>query len=431
MADESGSRPRRATAGKRPAVRAAAMESASDDDWAPARQRPRRVSGAAAKGKGKAKAKAYRAPSAPRSSARTTPDRDFDGDSDDDDGSEGERKAAAAAARRSLDHVPAFREPGAPSLDLDDEVERVLAHRIAPGEVEDPADPWLHAEFRIKWRRWSYLHTTWEERDTLAQLPGFKRVLNYVKRVDEYRAARPHMSREAAEYADVQLAMEEEEAQEHEEVERVIKCVPDPSKGGELAYLVKWRNLPYQQATWEAAPDAAAAKNGAASIADFDARMARLRERTVTVDAARHALAAKGARALQVQPAFLQRGPLRDYQLQGLNWLVYSWSKNENCILADEVGGEGKKRHVRAAANPFPPTPCPSSPPSDGPGQNRAVRLHAGLPARRAQRRGAVPHRRPALDRAQLDPGTAKMAPLGQLGRLRGRHQVARGHPPL
>jgi hypothetical protein len=42
-------------------------------------------------------------------------------------------------------------------------------------------------------------------------------------------------------------------------------------------------------------------------------------------------------RAMVVQPGYLQRGTLRDYQLQGLNWLVYSWSRNENCILADEV----------------------------------------------------------------------------------------------
>ena len=49
---------------------------------------------------------------------------------------------------------------------------------------------------------------------------------------------------------------------------------------------------------------------------------------------------------MAAQPAFLQRGTLRDYQLQGLNWLVYSWSKDENCILADEVktGGKGRER---------------------------------------------------------------------------------------
>lgn len=44
-----------------------------------------------------------------------------------------------------------------------------------------------------------------------------------------------------------------------------------------------------------------------------------------------------GTRALEVQPACLSGGQLRDYQLDGLNWLVYSWSCASNCILADEM----------------------------------------------------------------------------------------------
>lgn len=43
-------------------------------------------------------------------------------------------------------------------------------------------------------------------------------------------------------------------------------------------------------------------------------------------------------RALERQPDFLQAGTLRDYQLDGLNWLVYSWYQDQNCILADEMG---------------------------------------------------------------------------------------------
>lgn len=31
-------------------------------------------------------------------------------------------------------------------------------------------------------------------------------------------------------------------------------------------------------------------------------------------------------------------GQLRDYQLEGLNWLIYSWARGNNCILADEMG---------------------------------------------------------------------------------------------
>ncbi len=37
---------------------------------------------------------------------------------------------------------------------------------------------------------------------------------------------------------------------------------------------------------------------------------------------------------------------LRDYQLQGLNWMVYSWSQDRNVILADEVG-RGEAGEVR------------------------------------------------------------------------------------
>ena len=29
---------------------------------------------------------------------------------------------------------------------------------------------------------------------------------------------------------------------------------------------------------------------------------------------------------------------LRDYQLEGLNWLVRAWCKHNGCILADEMG---------------------------------------------------------------------------------------------
>lgn len=31
-------------------------------------------------------------------------------------------------------------------------------------------------------------------------------------------------------------------------------------------------------------------------------------------------------------------GTLRDYQLAGVNWMVYAWSRNYNSVLADEMG---------------------------------------------------------------------------------------------
>jgi SNF2 family DNA or RNA helicase len=47
-------------------------------------------------------------------------------------------------------------------------------------------------------------------------------------------------------------------------------------------------------------------------------------------DAARNAAVKSAAGAsleLQEQPAFLSAGKLRQYQLEGLNWLTYAWLK--------------------------------------------------------------------------------------------------------
>ena len=54
------------------------------------------------------------------------------------------------------------------------------------------------------------------------------------------------------------------------------------------------------------------------------------------MDQARHGM--YSMRSLQEQPDWLHCGKLRDYQLDGMNWLVYSWAKGNNSILADEMG---------------------------------------------------------------------------------------------
>jgi hypothetical protein len=36
-------------------------------------------------------------------------------------------------------------------------------------------------QFNIKWRRQSYIHTSWQPLHALTHLPGFKRVTNYIK----------------------------------------------------------------------------------------------------------------------------------------------------------------------------------------------------------------------------------------------------------
>ena len=91
-------------------------------------------------------------------------------------------------------------------------------------------------------------------------------------------------------------------------------------------------------------------------------RQYRLLERGSTVDVARHQMYAM--RSLQEQPEWLKAGKLRDYQLDGLNWLVYSWAKGNNCILADEMGLGKTVQCVAMVGEPAASTPfCTSHPP--------------------------------------------------------------------
>ena len=53
------------------------------------------------------------------------------------------------------------------------------------------------------------------------QLPGFKRILNYIKKVEAEEARRPWLSREEAELLDVTRQMEEEMVEEYKQVPAV------------------------------------------------------------------------------------------------------------------------------------------------------------------------------------------------------------------
>lgn len=57
--------------------------------------------------------------------------------------------------------------------------------REIEGTSPIPGDKWATREFHIKWRRWSFIHTSWDTLATLSQLAGYKRVTNYIKRADE------------------------------------------------------------------------------------------------------------------------------------------------------------------------------------------------------------------------------------------------------
>lgn len=125
--------------------------------------------------------------------------------------------------------------------------------------------------------------------------------------------------------------------QQHMLVERVI--AHQPSKSTETChpeYLCKWDGLPYSECTWE---------DGSLIHRKFSKKIEEYYARQKS-----QGIPSKLCRVLKNRPKFvpLKTQPkymggtddleLRDYQLEGLNWLAHSWCKENGVILADEMG---------------------------------------------------------------------------------------------
>jgi chromodomain-helicase-DNA-binding protein 1 len=92
--------------------------------------------------------------------------------------------------------------------------------------------------------------------------------------------------------------------------------------------------LQYSDCTWETYDEI---KEGAqAAIEEFHTRQQRT---TIPARSVSYPIHARPAYTkINEDPEYLKcGGALKPFQLTGLNWLAYVWSKGENGILADEV----------------------------------------------------------------------------------------------
>ncbi|XP_076609980.1 chromodomain-helicase-DNA-binding protein 4a isoform X2 [Chaetodon auriga] len=116
-------------------------------------------------------------------------------------------------------------------------------------------------------------------------------------------------------------------------------------------YLIKWRELPYDQATWEAED---------MDVPDFDTykvqywnhrelmmgeegkpgKKIKLKGRVKRPDRPPENPVVDPTIKFERQPEYLDStgGTLHPYQLEGLNWLRFSWAQGTDTILADEMG---------------------------------------------------------------------------------------------
>ncbi|CAH2274323.1 chromodomain-helicase-DNA-binding 2 isoform X1 [Pelobates cultripes] len=207
-------------------------------------------------------------------------------------------------------------------------------------------------QYLIKWKGWSYIHSTWESEESLQQqkVKGLKKLENFKKKDDEIKHWLSKVSPEDVEYFNCQQELASELNKQYQIVERVIAVKTSKSGSGhsdfpahvkkmassnEPEYLCKWMGLPYADCSWEDGAliskkfqhciDSFSSRNNSKTTPAKDYKVLRQRPRFVT---------------LKKQPAHIggEGLELRDYQLEGLNWLAHSWCKYNSVILADEMG---------------------------------------------------------------------------------------------
>lgn len=218
-------------------------------------------------------------------------------------------------------------------------IDLVLDHKLNEDNAEVTGQPKLDYLFKVKWTDLSHLHNTWESFQTLKDFKGFRKVDNYIKQyilLDQEIRNDPSTTKEDIEAMDIERERKRDEQEEFTHVERIIDSdrIELDDGSSQLQYLVKWKRLYYDEASWENAETIAAL-----APEQVSKYQQRLQSKILPNLSANYPMNQRPRfEKLSKQPLFIKNGELRDFQLTGLNWMAFLWSRNENGILADEMG---------------------------------------------------------------------------------------------
>ncbi|XP_058487338.1 chromodomain-helicase-DNA-binding protein 5 isoform X2 [Solea solea] len=219
-------------------------------------------------------------------------------------------------------------------------------------------------EFFVKWAGLSYWHCSWVSE---LQLELYHTVMyrNYQRKNDmdepppfDYGSGEEELNNEKRKSKDPQYAVMEERfyrygiKPEWMVIHRVINHSFD--KDGDVHYLIKWRDLPYDQCTWEVDDfDVPEYNSHKASYWDHReqilgedqrplvaGKVQKLKEDHPKREVPPDAPIIDPTIKFEHQPWYINAtgGTLHPYQLEGLNWLRFSWAQGTDTILADEMG---------------------------------------------------------------------------------------------
>ncbi|RCN45911.1 hypothetical protein ANCCAN_08076, partial [Ancylostoma caninum] len=258
---------------------------------------------------------------------------DDSGDDDDDFVPDGRRKsnkraskaakeAAAAAAeddeKRSTskwaDVVDAADDDAEDSiLTTDSQETQSTDHQIVEKilNCRDPEEG--EPQYLVKWKGKAYIHCEWKTVKELEEVD--KRAVGKVKR---FRQKKAHSNNDAD---------DEDFNSDYTVVDRIVD-VGTGDDGLEYA-LVKWKSLAYDEVTWEPIETVP------------EEKVALWRKRQVIDKAKVKEKARPKASEWSKMPediVWKDGNTLREYQFEGVDWLLYCYYNERNCILADEMG---------------------------------------------------------------------------------------------
>ncbi|KAG6533555.1 hypothetical protein ZIOFF_007430 [Zingiber officinale] len=119
----------------------------------------------------------------------------------------------------------------------------------------------------------------------------------------------------------------------------VDRVLASRNTGDEREYFVKWKELAYDECTWEVGSDISTFKPDIERYEMIQSRRpkkSRSKSKSLNPNLELKQKQ-KDFQQYDATPEFLS-GKLHPYQLEGLNFLRFSWSKSTHVILADEMG---------------------------------------------------------------------------------------------
>ncbi|KAF5461360.1 hypothetical protein F2P56_017465 [Juglans regia] len=212
------------------------------------------------------------------------------------------------------------------------DIEKILDCEMRPTVADDSDASKLGSkqifvkQYLVKWKGLSYLHCTWVPEKEF--LKAFKTHPRLKTKVSNFHRQMASNNNSEEDFVAIRP--------EWTTVDRILACRGDDD---EKEYLVKWKELSYDECYWEFESDISAFQPEIERFKIIQSRYTKSsKQKSSPKDAMESRKKQKEFQQFEHSPDFLSGGTLHPYQLEGLNFLRFSWSKQTHVILADEMG---------------------------------------------------------------------------------------------